>query len=612
MLNLIIDRVGAVNVFNILDSSGSGSESHLQSTMDEDLILEYIKEIENLVRVSVAIHQKSSGHPTLETDILHELKILGETFYDQFFPAVIQEKLRLTTEKYLHFNIDPKLGVIPWELLHDGTCFLSDKFFIGKTVRGEGHSGAFKEKEKLRMLIIADPTEDLEWAQKEGEQLFRVLSEKVPSSRLEIEFIGGKQVTKLKLLSLIKGKNIIHYSGHLYFSDDPLENGWLISEGKILKAREIKNSGFNTDMVFSNSCQSNKSTTRNLNSDLMNNFAGSFLMSGIKSFIGTNWEIADNQNTIDFTIQFYSNLFADKSVGESLFLAKEQARRNYDSSDLTWTNYSLHGQPNIRVTSDPTKGRTAHKIVNPSLIFKFYPTPIASSYYTFTERQKTESLSSYELMENLIVAFEEFSKVTGGILFSDHQNHALGKFIPNNPDDAFGIERWWELIFQCLHDFRKLQITPVVTGLAEILFANRDTIQKMIQWIEFYSKGQIQPESADGYLITFQYYFENLLTELEELERISVFLVSTNSNNHLFFRGLKPESSLVAAPMIKQDFVGEQIEKYRGRVIVFHEERLQIFPLACNIIENPETKVLELAFPGFKSVSRGNLPHGGI
>ncbi|TGK61665.1 CHAT domain-containing protein [Leptospira wolffii] len=612
MLNLIIDRVGAVNVFNILDSTGSGSESHLQSTMDEDLILEYIKEIENLVRVSVAIHQKSPQRPTLDTDILHDLKILGETFFDQFFPAPIQEKLRLTTEKYLHFNIDPKLGVIPWELLHDGTCFLSDKFYIGKTVRGEAHGGAFKEKEKLRMLIIADPTEDLEWAQKEGEQLFRVLSEKVPTSRLEIEFIGGRQVTKLKLLSLIKGKNIIHYSGHLYFSDDPLENGWLISEGRILKAREIKNSGFNTDMVFSNSCQSNKSTNRSLNSDLMNNFAGSFLMSGIKSFIGTNWEIPDNQNTIDFTILFYTNLFADKSVGESLYLAKEQARRNYDPSDLTWTNYSLHGQPNIRVVSDPAKGKPVHKIINPSLIFKFYPNPIALSYYNFTERQKEESLNSFLLMEYLIRSFEEFSKVLGGILFSDHQNHALGKFIPNNPDDAYAIDKWWDLMFQCLHDFRKLEISPVISDLGEILFANKDIILKMIQWIDLYSKGQIQPESADGYLITFQYYFENLLTELEEMERISIFLVSTNSNSHLFFRGLKPESSLVAAPMIKQDFIGEQIEKFRGRVIVFHEDRMQIFPLNCNIVENPESKELELAFLGFRPSKPGNLPHGGL
>lgn len=601
MLNLIIDRVGSVNVFNILDTSGSGSESHLQSTIDEDLILEYIKEIENLVRVSNAVNSKGMNHKTLETEILHELKILGETFYDQFFPAPIQEKLRLTTEKYLHLNIDPKLGVIPWELLHDGTCFLSDKFFIGKTVRGESSQNVFKEKEKLRMLIVADPTEDLEWAQKEGEQLFRVLSEKVSSSRLEIEFIGGRQVTKLKLLSLIKGKNIIHYSGHLYFSDDPLENGWQISESKILKAREIKNSGFNTDLVFSNSCQSNSNASRTLNSDLMNNFAGAFLMSGIKSFIGTNWEIIDNQNTIDFTIQFYSYLFSDKSIGESLFLAKEYARRTFDTNDLTWTNYSLHGNPNQQVILDPTKGKTIQKIINPTLISKFYPSNIAVSYYSFIQKQKEETESPFELIRSLIDSFEEFSKIVGGIIFSDHQHHSLGKYIPNNPDDAVEVKKWWELIYQCLLDFRKLEISPLISNIQEVLQVNKDTIQKMIQWIELYRRGQILRDSADGYLISFQYYYENLLMELEELEKTSIFLVSTNSNNHLFFRGLKPETSLVVAPVVKQDYIGEQIEKFRGKVIVFNENKMTIVPMLCSVIENSETKDLELSFPGFKS-----------
>lgn len=147
MLNLIIDRVGSVNVFNILDTSGSGSESHLQSTIDEDLILEYIKEIENLVRVSNAVNSKGMSHKTLETEILHELKILGETFYDQFFPAPIQEKLRLTTEKYLHLNIDPKLGVIPWELLHDGTCFCRINFLSEKRFE-ENQAKTFLKKKK--------------------------------------------------------------------------------------------------------------------------------------------------------------------------------------------------------------------------------------------------------------------------------------------------------------------------------------------------------------------------------------------------------------------------------------------------------------------------------
>lgn len=41
---------------------------------------------------------------------------------------------------------------------------------------------------------------------KEGEVLFQILKEKVPSSVLDIEFIAGAQISKLKLLSMIRGK----------------------------------------------------------------------------------------------------------------------------------------------------------------------------------------------------------------------------------------------------------------------------------------------------------------------------------------------------------------------------------------------------------------------
>ncbi len=77
----------------------------------------------------------------------------------------------------------------------------------------------------------------------------------------------------------------------------------------------------------------------------MNDFASSFLMSGIMSFIGTKWEVADNATTLDFTIRFYLSLFSDKSLGESLFIAREYARKNYDPLDVIWANYSLYGHP---------------------------------------------------------------------------------------------------------------------------------------------------------------------------------------------------------------------------------------------------------------------------
>ncbi len=261
MLSLIIDRVGNVNIFNVLENNLPVEESHIQSTIDEDLILEYLAEVERLVHVSHAI--LGNQNAILNADLLQDLKVLGETFYQQFFPLSIIEKLKNTTKRSIHFNIDPILALIPWELLHDGNSFLSDRFRIGKTIRGGLHKSSDRQNRKLKMLIIADPTEDLENAQKEGEMLFSILSQKVPSQQLELEFIGGKQVTKLKLLSLVKDKDIIHYSGHLHFSDDPLENGWLLSDGKVLKAREIKSTGIATELVFSNSCMSVKSSSKN-------------------------------------------------------------------------------------------------------------------------------------------------------------------------------------------------------------------------------------------------------------------------------------------------------------------------------------------------------------
>ncbi len=601
MINLIIDRVGNVNVFNVLDGFTPGTESHLQSVIDDDLILEYYSEIENLVRVSNAVHNSGQDKAVLNTDILHELKILGETFFSQFFPQEIAERLRLATEKSVHFNIDPKLALIPWELLHDGNCFLADKFHIGKTIRGGFHTSPGKGKDKLKMLIIADPTEDLEWAQREGEELFLVLSEKVPPSRLDIEFIGGKQVTKLKLLSLIKDKNIIHYSGHLFFSNNPLENGWLLSDGKILKAREIKNSGISTDLVFSNSCLSSKSVQRDLNTNIMNNFAGSFLMSGIKTFLGTNWEILDNENTIDFTIRFYTYLFSDKTVGESLFLTREYARRNYDLNDLTWANYSLYGNPDFTILQNPEKDASSQKIINPSFISNFYPTPIAKSYNRFINSQR-ENLPHKDQMLLLVKSIEEFTKVLGAVIFSDHSYHGLAKKnFPLNADDSLGLSKWWDLIYACLWDFRKLKISPILDTLADVLNSNKEVIHKIQNWISLLAEGKIPFDSIESYLITLQYFYENLLVELSEFEKISIFLISENSNHHYFFKGIRPMSSLVTAPMIKKDYIGEQIEKYRGSLVVYNESKKLMIPFLAHIIENRDWEELELSFPGFNN-----------
>ncbi|TGL35756.1 CHAT domain-containing protein [Leptospira perdikensis] len=594
MLSLIIDRVGNVNIFNVLEDNLPVEESHIQSTLDDDLIFEYLGEVERLVHVSQSV--LSNPNQILNADILQDLKVLGETFYQQFFPLSIIEKLKNTTKHSIHFNIDPALALIPWELLHDGTSFLSDKFRIGKTIRGGLHRPTHQENRKIKMLIIADPTEDLPHAQKEGEVLFSVLSQKVPTHLLELEFIGGKQVTKLKLLSLIKDKHIIHYSGHLHFSDDSLENGWLLSDGKVLKAREIKSTGIDTDLVFSNSCMSAKSAGKKLNTNIMNQYAGAFLTAGIKTFVGTNWEILDNERTIDFTVRFYTFLFSDKSVGESLFLSKEFARRNYHANDLTWANYALYGNPDFSLFVKERRNFHSAKILNPTSVLEFYPTPIAVAYSKLVNSNKSKSSGKNHIL-GLVKLFEAISQVVGMMVFSDHAAHAMNKSIPNNPDDAVSLRKWWELVYGCVWDFQKLKISSILEMALPVLHEQKETIFKIVGWMESWERDEIKEEEVESYQIILQFFLENMLLEFSELERVSILLVSENQNPHFYFKGIKPAYLYPSSPGSK-DKLQEQLSKQKGNLVLVHESRKIVIPFPTYFKEKKETGDLELVFNG--------------
>ncbi|MCG6140526.1 CHAT domain-containing protein [Leptospira mtsangambouensis] len=601
MLSLIIDRVGNVNIFNVLEDNLPVEESHIQSTLDDDLIFEYLGEVERLVHVSQSV--LSNSNQILNADILQDLKVLGETFYQQFFPASIIEKLKNTTKHSIHFNIDPALALIPWELLHDGASFLSDKFRIGKTIRGGLHRPTHHENRKIKMLIIADPTEDLPHAQKEGEVLFSVLSQKVPTHLLELEFIGGKQVTKLKLLSLIKDKHIIHYSGHLHFSDDSLENGWLLSDGKVLKAREIKSTGIDTDLVFSNSCMSAKSAGKKLNPNILNQYAGAFLTAGIKTFVGTNWEILDNERTIDFTVRFYTFLFSDKSVGESLYLSKEFARRNYHANDLTWANYALYGNPDFSLFVKDRRNFHSAKILNPTSVIEFYPTPIAVAYSKLINSNKAKSIDKSNLV-NLIKLFEAISQVVGMMVFSDHAAHAMNKSIPNNPDDAVSLRKWWELVYGCVWDFQKLKISSILEVALPVLHEQKETIFKIVGWMESWEQEEIKEEEIESYQIIMQFFLENMLLEFSELEKVSVLLVSENQNPHFYFKGIKPAYLYPSSPGSK-DKLQEQLSKHKGNLVLVHENRKIVIPFPTYFKERKETGDLELVFNGLTPFAPG-------
>jgi hypothetical protein len=304
----------------------------------------------------------------------------------------------------------------------------------------------------------------------------------------------------------------------------------------------------------------------------MNYFAGSFLMSGIKTFVGTNWEVVDNERTLDFTIRFYLSIFNHKSIGESLFVAREHARRHYEPWDLTWANYTLHGVPDYSILSIKKENR--YRILNPSAIKKSYPTPIARSYSQFIEvdHQKT---NPNDLMQLLINSFNIFSNIIGSIVFSDHKNQSMGKISPND-SEKIDLSKWWELIYSSMWNFKRLEISMFMESLMEVLSLQREMVFKMINWIEQFNSGELESEFVQGYLVTFQYYYENLLAELSEFENCMILYFPESASHYFSFNGFEPKSHFILG---SSEWNTKQILELNGKFSIFHKSKNSFLPL---------------------------------
>ncbi|MBI3394747.1 MAG: hypothetical protein HY042_02820 [Spirochaetia bacterium] len=111
LFSIIIDRVGSTNVFNIIQGRLPARETHLQTVVDADLIDEFLAEIEKLSRISNSLSDR------VPIDIPAQMKRVGETFFLQFFPEPIQDRIRSSDQGFLFLHVDHRLRTIPWELL---------------------------------------------------------------------------------------------------------------------------------------------------------------------------------------------------------------------------------------------------------------------------------------------------------------------------------------------------------------------------------------------------------------------------------------------------------------------------------------------------------------
>lgn len=580
-LSVIIDRIGSTNVFNIVQGRLPSRDTHLQTVVDDDLIAEFLTEVERIARVATGFSGPERAAPV---EISGELRRIGETFFLQFFPEAIQKRLRDHDHGFLFLHVDHSLRNIPWELLYDGNCFLADKFYIGKNVSGYWRDTARSERDRLRVLIIADPTEDLEWARLEGEGLFDSLNAEVSPDMLDVHFLAGSRITKLGLLNAIKDRDIIHYTGHLYYDQNQQESGWMLSGNKVLRAREIEKSGCSPFLVFSNSCLSSPMSggvPAEETADVFrfNDMAGAFLKAGIGNYIGTNWEIEDNEKTLEFSLNFYRSILEGKSAGESLFEARSKARHSYTASDITWANYVLHGNPMARIFR-PGKRRTfdaSRNAFNARRVIENYPMPVAREYHNFRGISNVE-FHPQEGLEALILGFENTMMIVGAITFGNYRFLTLRGALPER-EDPCTLSFWIEKVYECTTNMRSLHIDISVTGVMECLYLHRDSIFKLLRWTEDYRRGAITGPAVGTHFITYQFLFDNLLTDLASLSRYRIAYVDKTGEEAFVLKGLTPEKVRLVPAEFKIPPLLEKFVAHKDQIVIYNSSRKVFFSL---------------------------------
>jgi CHAT domain-containing protein len=298
-------------------------------------------------RELVAVLTRGNRSHTLTSQCLHDLRALGEDLYRMLVPDGVRESLLAAEGRPVLLELDETLVAVPWELLHDGRAFLCRRLDLGRAVQTSQPrraEGARRMGRPARMLVVcSDPRADLKGVAEEGQA---IAAEMDAHPDVLARVVSGKPVDFVR--KVVKDYDIVHYAGHAdYDKQDPEASGWHLSDGK-LTARDVAALAGGRPMpllVFSNACQSSHEAAWKADDPgRVFGLANAFLLSGVRFYIGTQWEIVDAQSKA-FARAFYAELARGRSMGAAVRRARESVIVAEGEGGLGWASYVLYGDP---------------------------------------------------------------------------------------------------------------------------------------------------------------------------------------------------------------------------------------------------------------------------
>jgi CHAT domain-containing protein/pimeloyl-ACP methyl ester carboxylesterase len=210
----------------------------------------------------------------------------------------------------------------------------------------------------LSVLLVVNPTEDLDGAEAEGE-LVRELLGGTPGVRMK-ELRHGEATRQALLTAFGSGEyDIIHYAGHAEFDEArPARSGVVCASDVRLTGADLASISRLPTLVFFNACESarvrgrrngrkpakGKSKQRpgkSRTDEMVNNvgLAEAFMRGGVANFLGTYWPVGDAAAE-SFARTFYTDILAGRTLGEAIVHGRSvvRAKRSPD-----WADYIFYG-----------------------------------------------------------------------------------------------------------------------------------------------------------------------------------------------------------------------------------------------------------------------------
>jgi len=285
------------------------------------------------------------------------LEKFGRKLCELVLPPEIATALSRFPEHHLVVVHDAPSSRIPWETLNVGSHFpaaaggmsrryVADNLSIAKWLEQRRYGP------KLDVLLIIDPTENLDGAKAEGKRIQALFDPHASSIKLDV--MRGPQARKKDLLErFASGKyDVVHYAGHAFFDPlNPARSGIKCHRGEILSGADLAGVGNLPGLMFFNACEAGrirnaeerKDSTLAMSKRIKRNvgLAEAFLRGGVANYVGTYWSVGDS-SAQHFAEAFYGELIKGTPIGEALL---EGRRKVQELESVDWADYILYGSP---------------------------------------------------------------------------------------------------------------------------------------------------------------------------------------------------------------------------------------------------------------------------